>query len=140
MVIEYNHFCYVNLEDSTISAQWRLHLWGQSEAFTTSTISSWVFSIPWYLLPALFVGFSLHMFLFRPLVMFVNWMVHVYYIKFPFRHVLGSPIPILAIPGYIILWFLDSPGLNMVKSLNISLVGVPSFIVVVGTGLYFDTS
>ena len=46
LVTEYKCFCYVILGHYTNSEQWRLHLWGQSEASATSTISSWVFTSP----------------------------------------------------------------------------------------------
>ena len=50
-------------------------------------------------------------------------------IKPTFHLVIRAPPPILAISGNILLWFLDTPGFNIVKSLNISLVWVPSFTV-----------
>ena len=70
--------------------------------------------------------------------MLVGWIIHVHPIKFLFRIVLGEPPPILAISGNNVLWFLDSPGFNIVKSLNINRVGVPSFSV--GVGMCFSTS
>ena len=66
--------------------------------------------------------------------MLVVWMVHVHSIKIPFHIVLGTPIPILAIYGNIIVWIIDSLGLNIVKNLNITLVGVPYFSVGAGMG------
>ena len=129
LVVDSNHFGYVSLGHSTISAQCRLHMWGQSEAFSTSTISSWVFTIPCSLVPSIFVGFSISIFFFLTFSMLSGWIVHVHYIKFPFHIVLGAPISILEIYSNLILWFLDYPGLNIFKSLNITIVGVPSFIV-----------
>ena len=38
LVIDSNNFCYVSLGHYTISEQYRLHMWGQSEAFSTFTI------------------------------------------------------------------------------------------------------
>ena len=84
-------------------------------------------TIPCDLEPELFVGFYLLLFLFIPLIIFIGWMVHVHFIKFPFHLVLGAPPPIFAISGNILIWFLDTSGFNIVKSLNINLVGVPSF-------------
>ena len=84
-----------------------------------------------------FFGFSIPMLFFSPFVVLVFWMVHVHSIKFPFGIVFGSPIPILAISGNLVLWFLDFPGFNIVKSLNIPLVVVPSFSV--GVGLCYVT-
>ena len=40
----------------------------------------------------------------------------------------------MAISGNIFLWFIDSPGFNIVKSLKITIVGVPSFSVGAGLG------
>ena len=51
---------------------------------------------------------------------------------------LGSPIPILAISRNIIVWFIDHPGLKIVKSLNINIVGFLSF--GFGYGLDYVTS
>ena len=70
--------------------------------------------------------------------MLIGWMVRVDSIKFPFRIFLGAPIPILAISGDIMFWFVDSPLFNIFKSLNITLVGYPSFSV--GTGMGSVTS
>ena len=62
--------------------------------------------------------------------MFTVWMVNIHSIKFTFYLVLGVPPPILAISGNISLWFLDRPGLKIVKSLNITLFGVPFLVLV----------
>ena len=59
--------------------------------------------------------------------MFVRWVVHVHSIKFPFHIVLGSTPPILAISGNLFLLFLDTPGFKIVKSINITIDGVPYF-------------
>ena len=112
-VVQYS--VYVSLGHSIVSANCRLHLLVQSEVFPTSTITSWVFTIPWTLVPALFVRFSLPLFFFVPFIVLVAWMDHVHFIKFPFRLVLGALVPILAISGNLILWFLDSPVFNIVK-------------------------
>ena len=61
-------------------------------------------------------------------------MVCVYFIKFPFHIVLGAPPPILAKSGNLLLLFLEYPRLNIVKSLNITLVEVPYFSVGAGMG------
>ena len=106
--------------------------WG----FSTSTITSWVFTIPCTLGSTLFVGFYLTLILFILFIMFIGWMVHVNFIKFPYHLVPGSPIPILAISDNTILWFIDSPGLSIYNSLNITLVGVPSFSVGAGLGSF----
>ena len=132
-VLESYHF-FISLEYSTISAQCRLYLWRQSEAFSTSTIPSWVFTIPYSLVPTIFVGLSLTLIFFIPFTMLVVWMVHVNSIKFPFRPVLGAPIPIMAISGNLVLWFIDYPGFNIVNYLSIELFGVPSFILGLGLG------
>ena len=134
MVVESNHFCYFILVHSTVSTQLSLHLWGHSEEFLTSTTSSLFFTTPSTLVPALFLVFSLPLFIFRPLIILVGWTVHVNSIKFTFHIVLGAPTPILSISSNIFLWFLDKPGLKIVKSLDINLVGVPSFFVVSGLG------
>ena len=138
LVVESNCFCCISLLHSKISAQCRLNIWGHSEDFSTSTISSWIFAIPCPLVPALFVGFSIPLILFRPFIMIVGGMVHVNSVKFTLHIMLGAPIPILAISDNIILWFIDSPVFKIVKSLNITLVGVPSFIV--GTCMGYVTS
>ena len=65
-------------------------------------------------------------------------MVHLHPIKFAFHTVLGEPIPILTISGNIFLWFIDSTGFNVVKSLNITIVEVPYFSV--GVGMCYVTS
>ena len=102
-------------------------MWGHSESLSTSNIFCWVFTIPCSLGPALFVGFSLPLFFFIPFIMFVFWMFCVHPIKFPFHIVICSPIPIFVVSGSLILRFLDSPIFNIVHSLNITLVGFPSF-------------
>ena len=109
LVIESNNVFYVILGNSIIRAQCILHLWVQSEAFKTSTISSWVFTVPCSLRPDLFVGFFLPLIFFRIFIVFVGLMVHVHYITFPFHIVLGALIQILAISGNIIFWFIYSP-------------------------------
>ena len=138
MVVGYNHFCYFRLGHYRISAQCRMHIWGKSEAFSIYIISGWVLTFSCTLGPALFVGFSITLFFFIPLIMFFGWIIYVHSIKFPFSLILGAPLPILAISGNIILWFLDSPSFNIVNSLKITLVGVPFFIV--GSGMVYVTS
>ena len=134
LIVESNNFCYVSLRHSKISAQFRLHMWVKSEAFPTSNISSWFFTIPFYLGPPLFVGLFLPLLFFSPFIVIIVWMVHVYSIEFPLNLVIGAPIPILAISGNLILWFLDSPGLKIVKFLKINIIVVPSFSVDTGLG------
>ena len=56
-------------------------------------------------------------------------MVYVNYIKFHFHIVLGAPPPILDISSNIFPWFIDTPGFNIVISLNITIVVVSYFIV-----------
>ena len=70
--------------------------------------------------------------------MLVGWMVYVHFIIFLFGIVLWSPSPILDISGNLFLWFIDSPGFNIIKSLNINLVGFTSFSV--GEGLVYINS
>ena len=122
------------------SAQYRLHLWGQSYYFYTSTISSWFLNIPCSMVPDLSVGFYIPLFFFIPFIMIVGWMVHVNSIKFPFHPVFGLPIPILAIYGNITLLFIESTGFNIVKSLNKTLFGSPSFFVDAGLGSVTSSS
>ena len=133
--VESNRFCYVRLGYSTISAQCIMHLWGNNEDFPNENIFSWVFTITCTLGPDLFVGFYIPLILLKPFNMFVFWMVYVHFIKFPLHIVLGAPTPILTISSNIILLFTDSPWSNIVKSLNITLVGVPYFSVGVCAGL-----
>ena len=140
LVIEFNNFCYFVLGHSKISAKCRLYLWGHCEAFHASAIFSWVFTIPCSLGISHFVGFYICLLLFGPFIVFVVWMVHVHSIKFAFHIVLVYPIPILAISGNIILWFLYTPGFKTVYYFNIALVGIPYFSVVVGAGLGSITS
>ena len=104
--VYYDTFWYVILGHFTIVVKCRLYVLVQSKAFYTSNIYSWVFTIPCSLGPALFLGLSITLFLFITFIMFVVWMFHVNPIKFPFHIVLGSPIPILAISGNLILWFI----------------------------------
>ena len=106
IVVDDDTFCYVILGHFKIVVKYRLNLLVQSDAFYTSNIYSWVFTIPCSLGPDLFLGFSITLFLFITFIMFVVWMFHVNPIKFPFHIVLGSPIPILAISGNLILWFI----------------------------------
>ena len=127
LVADSNNFCYVSLGHPTVSEKCRLHLWGQSEDFYTSTISSWVFNIPCSLRSDLFLGIYLNLFLFTPFIMLVVWMVNVNPMNFHFHIVIGAPIPILAIFGNPILWFIEYTGSKIVKSLNITLVGVLYF-------------
>ena len=137
MDVESKYFCYVSLGHYTICVQCILYLWEQSEAFPTSTISSWVStSLVICDLPFFFV--FLFLILFVPFIMLVGWMVHINSIKVPFHLVIGSTIPILDISGNLILRFLYSPVFKIVKSLNITLVGVPYFSVDAGMG--YDTS
>ena len=86
LVLDSNNFCCVNLVHPTVSSKCILHLWGQSEAFATSTISSWVFTAPCTLGHALFVGLYLPLIYFSPFIMNIGWMVHVHSIKFTFTY------------------------------------------------------
>ena len=101
--------------------------------FSTSTFSCWVFTIPCYLLPELFVGLYLPILSFQPFIMLVVWMVQVHSIKSPFHIFPGPPIPILSIYGNIIIWFIYSPGFKIVKYFNITIVGVTYFSFGAGT-------
>ena len=127
IVVESIHCCYVSLVHYKISTQRRLHLWGQSEAFCTYTIYSWVFTIPCYMGPAIFVGLYLPLFLFSPFIILFAYIFHVHSIKFTFHIVLGTPITILDIYGNLIPWFIDYTGFKIIKSLRRNLDGVPSF-------------
>ena len=132
-------FCYVSLGHSTVSTKFRMNIWGKSDYSTISIIYSWVLTTLCTLGPDLFVGFYIPIFFFNPFIMIFGWIVHMNSIKFTFHLVLGSPIPILALSGNLILWHIVSLWFNVVKSLNITLVGVPSFSV--GAGLdYFASS
>ena len=71
---------------------------------------------------------------------FVGWMFHVTSIKCPFRIMLGAPPQILAVYGNVLLWFIKSLWFHIVKSLNITLVEVPSFFVGVGLGSVASSS
>ena len=121
--------------NSTVIAQFILHLWGQSEVFSAPTTFIWFSIRTWALAPALIVSFSIYLILFCLLIIFFGWMIHLHAIKFPFRLVLGSPPPILAIPSNIVLWFIDVPGFKVGLSLNITLLGFPSFSVGTDVGL-----
>ena len=110
-----------------MSLQFILHLWGRREAFFDSTNSIWVFTIPCTLGPTLFVGFSLPLVFFIKFIISIWWVVHVNFIKLPLHHTIGSPLPIFGVSGNILLWFIDTPGLYIVRSLNITLVRVPYF-------------
>ena len=125
--------CYLILGHYTVSKKCRLYLWGQSKAFSVSHIYSWVFTIPCTMGSPLFVGLYLPLIFFIPFSMLVGWMFHVHIIKFPFRILLGTPPPILAISGNLFLWFFYSSKFKISKSLNITLVGVAYFSV--GSGL-----
>ena len=140
LVLESNIFCFISLGHSTVISKCRLHLWGQSEAFPTSTTSSWIFTIRCTTGPAHYIGFYLLLFLFRPFIVLVGWMVHVHSIKFYLHIVLGTPIPILDVSGNLILWFIDQSWINTVKSLNITFIGVRffSFGVDLGSIIYFS--
>ena len=104
-----------------------MHPWGQSEKFPFSTTSTWVVIIICMLGPDILLSLYITLFLFRPFIMFIVWMVHVHSIKFTFHIVLGAPTPILYISVNIFLWFIDTPWLNIFKSLNVTIVGFPSF-------------
>ena len=86
--VDSNNF-YIFLVYSTIIAQLRLHIWIHSEAFSTSTVSSWFSQIPYMIVPSLFVGVSFSLFFFSSFILFVGWIVHVHPIKFPFVLFLG---------------------------------------------------
>ena len=128
------------MRHSTISVKFILYMWGQSEYFFTSNISSWFFIISCSLVIALFVGFYITLILSSPFVVFFFYMDHVHSIKIPFRLVIWATIPILAISSNLILLFLYFPGFKNVKSLNISLVGVPSFSIGLGLGSFTSSS
>ena len=138
LVVEANKFCYANLGHTTVSAQCRTNIRGKSEAFYTSTDSSLFFTIHCMLGTAIFKGLTIPLLFFSPFIVFVGWMVYVHPIKFPFHLVLGAPPPILDISGNIFLWFIDSPGFKIVKSLSITLVGFTYFYI--GAGLGYVTS
>ena len=74
-----------------------------------------------------FVGLYLPLFLFSPFIILFACIFDVHSIKFTFHIVLGAPIKILDMYENPIFWFIDYPGFNIVKSLSINLVGVPSF-------------
>ena len=126
LVVESNSFCYVSLVNSTVSEKCILHLWGQSEVFSTSTIFSLVFDIPCTMGSTLFIGLSLRLIFFSLFIMLVWYMVHLHSIKFPFRIVIGEPPPILVVSSNLFLWFIDASGFKVGYSLNRTLVGVPS--------------
>ena len=92
------------------------------------------FQNPFYAGNCPFLVLSIHLFFLSSLIVLVVWMVHVHFISFPLHLVLGAPPPILAISGNILLLFIDSPGFNIGKSFNITLVGVTSFSVGSGMG------
>ena len=104
-----------------------------------STIYIWVYNISSTLGPAIFLGFSLTLFFFFLLIMFIVWMCHVHAIKFTIHLVIGSP-PILAIYSNIVIWFLDAPGLKIRNFLNLNLVRVTSFSVIAGVGSVSSSS
>ena len=83
------------------------------------------FHNPLYACICPFLGLSFPLFFFILFIVLVLWMVHVHSIKFTFRIVLGALSPILDISGYLYIWFLDTPGFNIIESLNITLVGFP---------------
>ena len=132
MVLDSNNIFYISLGHYKGIAKYRVNLGWQSEAFATSTIYSWVLTIPCMMGIALFVGFYLPLLLFIPLIMIFGWMVYVHSIKFTFHIVPGVPIPILEISGIIILWLIEYPGLNIFKAFSITIVAVTSFSVGVG--------
>ena len=113
-------------------------MWGQSELFSTSTTSSWVFTIPCTLEPSLFLDYYLLLFFFSPFIVFIGWIFSVHFIKFLFHILLGAPPPIFSISGNIFPWFLDTPVFNVVKSLNITIVWVSKLIF--GEGLSYVTA
>ena len=106
LILESNNVCYFSLGNYTVSAQYRLHILGHGELFSTSPTSSWVFTIPCTIILALFYGFSIPLFLFRPFIVIILWMVWVHSIKFTFRIFLGASSPILAIFGNIFFYLL----------------------------------
>ena len=124
MGVDSNNCFYINLGNFTVSAKWRLHLWGKIEVLPTYTIYIWVFTIPCTLIPDLFLGFYLTLIFFIPFIMFSYWMVHLHSIKFTFHLVIGAPPPILDIYVNIFLWFLDSPVFKIVNFLKTTIVGV----------------
>ena len=54
-------------------------------------------------------------------------MVHVHTIKSTIYIVIGTPPKILDISSNLVFWFLDAPGFDISRSLNITLFGVPFF-------------
>ena len=85
LVVEFNDFCCLWLENSAVIAQFRLNIWGHSALFYIFVISLWVSTIPCTLLAALFVGFSNSLLLFWPFIMLFGWIVHVHTIKCTFH-------------------------------------------------------
>ena len=102
-VVESNNFCYVSLINSTVGPKFRLHMWGKSEAFPTSTISSWDFTILCILGPALFFASLLFYFssAHSPCLLagcFMSISSKTFYL------LLGAPLPILSISGNLIFF------------------------------------
>ena len=54
LFVDFNNFCYYSLVNFTVSAQFRLHLWEQSELISATTIYILVSTIPCTLVPTLF--------------------------------------------------------------------------------------
>ena len=115
LVVDPNNFCYVRMGHYKVSLKCRMNMWVKSEAFPTYTISSWVFTISYTLVPELFVGLYLPLFFFRPLIIIVGWIVYLHSIKFTSHIVREAPISILSIYGNLILLFIDSLVFNIVK-------------------------
>ena len=140
LVVEANNFCYVSLRHSTGIESWRLYLWWKSDFFPHFHCFQLIFSIPFKLGSDLFVGLYLNLFLFSPFIIFVGYMVHVNSIRFALHLVIGSPIPILDISDHVIHWIIDSIVFNIVKSPNITVVGVYYFSVGTGLGSFTSSS
>ena len=83
LIVDSNYYFYLRLENSTVSEKCILNLWGKSEAFSTSTNLSRVFTITCILGHAIFVGFYLSLFFFSLFIMPVGCMVHVHSIEIP---------------------------------------------------------
>ena len=116
MLCHFRTFC----NQCTIqNAYVRTH-WG----FPTPTILSLVFTIPFKLGSSLFFCLSLPLVFLQP-IRYGCWLDgSCTFQNISFHIVVGSPIPILAISVNPVFWFLDSPGFNMVKSLNKNIFGV----------------
>ena len=121
-------FFYVSLVHSTISTNFRTHLCGKSEAFSTSTISNRFFTVPCFLWPELFLCFSIYLILFSPFIMIIWWMVHLNSINFPFYLVIGAPIPTILTYLLVILICLQYGYKSTITTANITMNEIYNFI------------